>query len=569
MYTAYFGLREKPFSASPNPRFFYANPGYNEAYASLVYAIQYRMGFAVLTGEAGTGKTTILRRLMDELGGQVSFVFFYNTNLTFEELLAFACSELRIEVAGGRLERVQALNEFLLKELARGSTAVLLIDEAQNLKPGVLEELRLLSNLETGTEKLLQIVLVGQPELELILDKPELRQLKQRVVVHRQIGRLSAHEVGAFIRCRLELAGWSKGKLFSSDAVERVAVYSRGIPRLVNVLCDNALVIAFATNKKRVSAETVEEAARDLRLLYELKGAELATGDAAYLADRSWRGSRTLGGWTFAVALFLVGSVLLLAAGAVMFTSANGGDPLGRAEELLAPLQSFLRGLDPAPEPKAAPQEPSLELASAPLPTATPIAATPTAEPTPTLEVPPTPTREPKALVPERARASETLPTAPEPATGSPPPSLDRLVVVARGVPVLEILEERYGPDRDLGMDLTMEQNPQVADLFQVEPGESLRLPPLNEATLVRMESDATYTVVLGAFRQLREARTLAEAVALKGYGALVRPRRLSGNDVLYRVEIRGLRGPDEARKAWNAARTNGWLRLAGRARAG
>src|SRR5262247_1527488 len=209
MYTTYFGLREKPFNVTPDPRFFYANPVYREAYASLLTGVQERKGFIVMTGEVGTGKTTLLRMLMKNLEATVRFAYLYNTTLSFEELLAYTCDELDIAVEGeGRLKRIQALNAFLIEQLRRGGTGVLLIDEAQNLGADVLENLRLLSNLETSTEKLLQIVLVGQPELESQLDRYALRPLKQRVAIQCRLERLDATEVGPFIHYRLSAAGY-------------------------------------------------------------------------------------------------------------------------------------------------------------------------------------------------------------------------------------------------------------------------------------------------------------------------------------------------------------------------
>jgi general secretion pathway protein A len=167
LYAAHFGLREAPFRATPDPRFFYSNPVYREAYATLLYGVLQRKGFIALTGEVGTGKTTLLRRLMDELGPPVRFVLFYNTTLTFDETIEFICGELALPVDGlSRVQRLQRLNDLLIAEAQKGGNVVLLIDEAQNLGADVLENLRLISNLETSTEKLLQIVLVGQPELD-------------------------------------------------------------------------------------------------------------------------------------------------------------------------------------------------------------------------------------------------------------------------------------------------------------------------------------------------------------------------------------------------------------------
>jgi type II secretory pathway predicted ATPase ExeA len=268
MYASYFGCREQPFRITPDPRFFYANGGYEEAYANLLYGIRQRKGFIVLTGEVGTGKTTLLRRLMDELDKSVHFVFFYNTKLTFEEMLDFICQDFGLSVVpqASRLQKIQALNEFLLARLAEGGTGVLLIDEAQNLSDEVLENLRLLSNLETARDKLLQIVLVGQPELHRKLTQPHLRQLKQRVVVWCKLNTLPDREVEAFITHRLRLAGCERLDLFSSEAVQRIAFYAKGTPRLINVICDNALLIAYGASQKQVSADIIEEVAADLGL---------------------------------------------------------------------------------------------------------------------------------------------------------------------------------------------------------------------------------------------------------------------------------------------------------------
>ena len=267
MYTDYFGFREKPFSITPDPRFFYTNPRYQKAYASLLYGIHERRGFIVLTGEIGTGKTTLLRRLMENMEPHIHFVFFDNTTLTFEEILDFFCQELGLPTKEtGRIYKIQRLHRFLLDQLAAGETVVLLIDEAQNLGEEVLESLRLLSNLETSTEKLLQIVIVGQPELETKLDRYELRQLKQRIAIQCRLERLDDEEVGPFIHYRLSAVGYKRQQLFVPDAIQEIAYYSKGFPRLINILCDNALLVAYATSQKRITTDIVREVAEDLRL---------------------------------------------------------------------------------------------------------------------------------------------------------------------------------------------------------------------------------------------------------------------------------------------------------------
>lgn len=267
MYESYFGFREKPFSVTPDPRFFYANPSYEEAYASLVYGIRERKGFIVLTGEVGIGKTTLLRRLMNNLEDNVRFSFLYNTNLSFEELLACICEDLGLDCRDApRLEKIAKLNGFLIERLKAGGTVALLMDEAQNLRVDVLEELRLLSNLETSNEKLLQIILVGQPELQEKLNRSDLRQVKQRIAIRCRLNRLEQTEISDFVHSRLRAVGYEGTGLFTPEAFRSIAHYSGGLPRIINNLCDNALLICFGSGENQVSAAMIQEVARDLEL---------------------------------------------------------------------------------------------------------------------------------------------------------------------------------------------------------------------------------------------------------------------------------------------------------------
>ncbi len=264
MYAEYYGLRELPFNITPDPRFLYLNDTYQEALAALAYGIDARKGFITLIGEAGTGKTTMLRRLLDTLDPRTRTVLLLNPTVSFDEILQHILAELGIPSdGGGKLMLLQRLNEFLLEHTSAGGNVVLLIDEAQDLNTGALEELRLLSNLETAREKILQIVLTGQPELETILRNPVLRQLRQRVALHVRVRPLSPGDVAAYVRTRLQHAGATDLDLFTPDALERVAVLSRGIPRLVNVLCDAALLTAFVAESRPVTAALVDAAWSD------------------------------------------------------------------------------------------------------------------------------------------------------------------------------------------------------------------------------------------------------------------------------------------------------------------
>src|SRR3989442_358355 len=232
MYTTYFGLREAPFSVTPDPRLFYSNSLYQEALAALLYGIKNKKGFIVVTGDVGTGKTTLLRKLMRNLEATDHSVLIFNTHLSFLELLQLILHDLGLPANRGKnkLAMIQELNQYLVEQLKNKHTVSLLIDEAQNLSDETLEGLRLLSNLETDKEKLLQIVLMGQPELDVKLNKPSLRQLKQRVALQCRLTALERTEVEFYIDFRLKAAGYEGHNLFTAGAVDRIAFYSDGLP---------------------------------------------------------------------------------------------------------------------------------------------------------------------------------------------------------------------------------------------------------------------------------------------------------------------------------------------------
>jgi general secretion pathway protein A len=269
LYQAHFGLTHAPFNVTPDPGFLYLSTSHREALAQLSYGIKARKGFVVLTGEVGTGKTTLVHSLLNDLGGEMNTALVFSTVVSPIDLLRYVCEEFKlVELKHVRAEihdYLVLLNEFLLERYRSGENCVLIIDEAQNLSAEILESIRVLSNFETSTDKLLQIVLVGQPELATRLNTPELRQLKQRVTLRHHLRALSLNECQEYIANRLQKSG-GRSSIFAAAATEAIYQYSTGVPRLVNILCDNALLTAYAVGKYEVDAAIVREVAEDLNL---------------------------------------------------------------------------------------------------------------------------------------------------------------------------------------------------------------------------------------------------------------------------------------------------------------
>ncbi len=589
MYIDYYGFQEKPFSVTPDPRFFYTNPSYQEAYASLLYGIHERRGFIVLTGEIGTGKTTLLRRLMENMEPNVHFVFFYNTTLTFEELLDFICDELGLPIKeAGRLQKIQMLNQFLMEQLIREGTVVLLIDEAQNLGEEVLENLRLLSNLETATEKLLQIVLVGQPELETKLNHHELRQLKQRIAIQCRLERLDDEEVGPFIAYRLNAVGYKRQQLFLPEAVQEVSYYSKGFPRLINILCDNALLIAYATSQKRITGDIIREAAGDLRL--ELQRGNSFIGEEAQpssdeikrrkahdtvpmrgafhhnygkVIDRSRRRTR------------LAIATLFLSIGALSFYAwwVNTGflenltDRLGTFSHTLHDTMGGWigdRGVikthrDSYQQPAGTNESKILIRKVAP------------PSPTDLLDIE-RPMESRESRLPHEQRDStggsnssstgkeghdKVQPSASIPAIAS---WREKPMAVQHGSTIAEIAARIYGAQKNLGLDLIKEYNTHIENLNRIIAGQRLWLPPLSRETLVRQQPDGSYSLILASFRTPQQSEQLVQVARQKGYDVVLTPRRVSDSLMLHRVEINKLENVDAVNAAWETALANQWL---------
>ena len=273
MYTSYFGFKENPFNLTPDPRYLFLSPYHKEALDHLLYGINERKGFIAITGGIGTGKTTLCRALLSHLDLSTKSALIFNAFISDIELLKTINQEFGLPVGQGKLskkEYIDTLNQFLLRNFARGGNAVLLIDESQNLSDAVLEQIRMLSNLETEREKLIQIVLVGQSELKELLAAPSLRQLNERITVRYDLSPLEPRDIRGYVEHRLVVAGGRGNVRFTDGGCGKIAAFSKGNPRSINAVCDRSLLIAYVEGAQRISRgmvrKAIEELHRDMRI---------------------------------------------------------------------------------------------------------------------------------------------------------------------------------------------------------------------------------------------------------------------------------------------------------------
>ena len=260
MYTRFYGFKERPFEINPDPDFLFLSESHREALAHLIYAAKERKGFTVITGEVGTGKTTLVRALLSRLNGKVKTAYVFNPKLTSIDFLRYICEDLGLkEEKLSKGQYIAQLQNFLLEHYSRDEQVILIVDEAQNLTPVLLEEVRLLTNLETSKNKLLQVMLIGQPEFNKVLDHHQFRQLKQRVSLRYHLQSLNKEEAKEYIENRLNRAGAADPHIFTAKAFGKIYAYSKGIPRLINITCDNALLAGFTSGQKVIGDRTIRD----------------------------------------------------------------------------------------------------------------------------------------------------------------------------------------------------------------------------------------------------------------------------------------------------------------------
>lgn len=454
MYTAYYELRQEPFHVTPDPEFLFPSPAHKEALAAIIYGIEQRKGFVAITGEVGVGKTTILRSYLDFADRQsLKLIYVYNSHLTFDELVTTILQELGVsDRPPTAFQAVTRLHEELIEVYRKNQTVVLIIDEAQNMPVDTLESLRMLSNLETVTEKLIQIMLIGQPELDELLQQHRLRQLRQRIAIHARIDPLDIEDSVAYLEHRLAKVAFGTKPVFTKNALRLIAESAQGIPRNLNILSDNALITGFGSQVRPVNARIVKEVLADR-----------GVAPAAY-GIRNWRGA-WIGGAAAAAAIVIVMALLalnpsILRNGSPVVQTDLQPDraPLPRAADR-APAGSSASGeaRAPADEPPPAAPEPgaaggvtNLATRTAqeaqPAPDPVPPPATAAAPPAPPVQAPPRtagavrsepPPQPPARPVPLRSpEAARVEPPPPPPARPpAPSPAAPRAPEIARVEP--------------------------------------------------------------------------------------------------------------------------------------
>ena len=510
MYNSYFGFSVSPFRVTPDPSLFYSNPVYEEAYANLRYGIEAKKGFIVITGEVGTGKTTLLRKLMTHTSeGIIHTVYVFNTYLNFTELLQVIHYDLGLgQKEASKVKLLQELNDFLITQLKDGNIVSVLVDEAQNLSDEALEGLRLLSNLETDQEKLIQIVLMGQPELQARLDQPSLRQLKQRVALQCRLVPLRDEEVCRYIDFRLRAAGYTGKRLFHPDAYRQIAVASNGIPRLVNIICDNALLCAFGRSEKIISKDIINEVAGDLRLTprTQLTQKQIISSPIDTQPEASMpvpkaatklpqRKLRRLARFGLETCLVIVGLIIVASFIDPRNFLVNAGRTLETAKGNLNEWALFM-----SHHQVAAPAQVDTQVE---------------------VEI------------------------------------KEQRVIIPQGSSIYKIATEAYGTKNGLGMDLIKEFNPGIKSLGKVAAGRPLLLPSLTPETLLRRQPDGSYRLIVASFQNPTAADEYAQRLRNKGYQVSITPRKVSEDLLLHRIEIDGLQNPEEANHIWLAGLRN------------
>lgn len=530
MYLEFYGFSEQPFNVTPDPRFLFFTESHREALSAMIYGISERKGFVSVSGEVGIGKTTLVHQLLSSLDLKIRVVVISQTKITFEQLLREVLLELGLPV--GYEDKPSLIRRFkqYLESRRPDENLAILVDEAQHLSIEAMEDLRLLSNLETATSRLLQVVFVGQPELEGKLNCRELRQLKQRIVIRRRILPLREGDCRMYIEHRLNIVGSSTPQVFIPDAVAMIARHSRGIPRVINILCDNALLIGYSRGRKKVNALLVQEAISHMEALAPAEAGEKTRAEKRERARRGFR--RRMPAWPYAAAAVL----------ALLMAILLGREFGGALQEKLWP---------PFPVSPPAREQRIAAPAVAPLlPGATPPQAAPAAP----LETPPA--AQPPLPPP-------VLSSAPLNAPAAARPEIRVESATAKAGETLRSLSLAYYKfSNTTVLDYLLQFNPEIEDPDLVKANQKIFIPQVEDQSLILEARDGTCQLHLGTFLDPRFAENYRTEPALQGKRLEVLPRKFRSGQTWYRAVAAGFASREECLQTIQALKAKSLLPL-------
>ena len=557
MYSSFYNFTAEPFNITPDARFLFLTDSHREALSAMAYGIRARKGFILISGEVGTGKTTLLHYLVKVLDPTIKTVFISRINLKVEDLLQDILAALNIPLGDGSIPyMIRRLSDYLKQTPDRGENLAILIDEAQNLSRETLEGLRMLSNIETGEAKLLQIVLVGQPELERNLNSEELRQLKQRIWIRRKIRTITEEECRRYIDHRLKKGGSSSSAVFSPEALSLICKFSGGIIRNVNILCDNALLIGYALQQKRIDDRVVREALADMeisvpqeqarpKILPVPKSIPLETAEDILFAQETGisLAHRALSPWV------LLPLLPILALGAFFFLGGDYFKAVSQPKSQKFPVSSAVT------TPKAPAAEPGKKYESPPNPAPGPAGG----------EKPAVPENRPGVYMGKILVERQEQRTAdPEPQWPKPSGDLEnrpmKIIQLKNGDTLFSVAHEHYPRANMTLVDHIMEFNPEIQNVDLVKVGQKIRIPAINEESFFSGSPETGYQIHLGTFSGPESAVRYRKEPALQGKKIAVIQRKMSPDAIWYRLSAGRFDTREEVLKTMGDLKKKGLL---------
>jgi len=526
MYESFFGFAEKPFNITPDPRFLYLSEKHREALAQLIYGVKEKKGFVVLSGDVGTGKTTIVRALLERLDENCQVAYIFNTRLSIVDFLKYVCHDFGLEVTSdSKIDYLIKLHDFLIESHNDGKTTTLIVDEAQNLDASLFEEIRMLTNLETSNHKLFQIFLVGQPELNELLDQPDLWQLKQRISSRYHLLPLDRDETKGYIHTRMRIAGAKRLNCFTEGAIQKIYEHSQGIPRLINNICDNALLLGYANDSPIINEKTVRECVADLKLDEMPKSRKRKSKPKKERETEAGLGIRPFRYAVLAtiVALVAVGLALLF----LNHSSVHG--------IISKPLAIIQPGSEQPDESGAAD---TMALSEQDTDQSQ---DTQTASLAPEEDVPAVGAYiEETAPENEKPIASHTETRTKENPEGTDPIAdlTTRTVVAQEGDTISHIVFREFGRVDAHLLDVVQKLNPEIDDIDEILAGQEVRLPVTPEEAYKNPGNPGCFSSHVASFRNFDEARRLCEEFIRSGENSTIVAAKVHNTGPWYRVTI-------------------------------